>query len=130
MVPSMNRPVWHRIGIALSIIWALAAAVYVRADENSWALGQKDRGRNSCYAQEQWEYKNLLKNRSIVEGETYNSISKTYENCVSQVTSYYDSVLSRPQSAWPVIVFALGPIPFGWLLAYASAWLNRQIFER
>ncbi len=97
----LNR--WYRIGIVISVLWALSAAYYERSSEMK--VGQSFIS---------WSY------QICIESKT-----STLENCSAEMNKNFD-VWMKPN--WGNIAFtALAPIPLIWLIVFISIWVFRWI---
>jgi hypothetical protein len=99
---------WQRIGIVLSVVWAIGAAVYeinVINDRYYAAFGAAFRP---------------------VLNRCEDDPSKNGVNC-AEVAGRAARAAVPTESSWNIAIAALAPIPFFWLIAYALVGLGRWI---
>ena len=96
---------WQRIGIVASVIWAIGAPIYMDS------AAERD-------ADEKFSW---------VHGSCRDVPSNDRDQCYQRASRAYDSVPRYHFTSANGAFVALAPIPFGWLLAYAVAYLARWI---
>jgi hypothetical protein len=96
---------WQRIGIALSILWAIGGWLYVEAAARKAAYERETVYSDICTLNKErrseWDVK----------------------PCLDQANRLYEATYSAA-SAWALPV-ALVPIPIVWLLVYIVVWTRR-----
>ena len=98
---------WQRIGIVLSILWAVGAAIYQRNADIERAAFSAGLTYKGCTA--------VLSEKHISD----------FSQCGLEFDKTFRIML---EGSWGnVAVVALLPIPFAWLLAYLAIWVLRWI---
>ena len=98
---------WQRIGIVLSVVWALGAWLYVQQLDVEQAQRLKESAYRTCTD---------LQDQSPDKGVS---------DCIKDAESVYDTSL---QSNWSdKWVAALLPIPIAWMITYGLIGLVRWI---
>lgn len=94
---------WQRIGIVLSIVWAVGAAIHTRNDEIDFWKNFASTGYTIC-----------------MEAKSADGAK-----CSAEMS---EALMKLREPFWPNIAFnALAPVLSGWLVAYLALWIFRWV---
>jgi hypothetical protein len=104
---------WQRIGLVLSIAWALAGGFWANKDQLDYAGTLTSSQLDACVSQNKSRY-----------GE-YGPYEQVWTPCWNQYGANFER---NAKGHWVVAaLFAFVPLPIAWLLAYALVYLVRWI---
>ena len=94
---------WQRIGIVLSIVWAVGAAIHTRNDElDTWKRGTS------------LDYTLCMAGKQV-----------DWPKCLAELTA---TLKKGSDPYWSNIAFAaFGPVLAGWIVAYLLLWIFRWV---
>src|SRR3954466_14703592 len=109
---------WQRIGIVLSVVWAIGAAYYELG-----AIWERENAAIERRVTPPYDLCREAQDSAMAASQPFN------RDCVQELYGKNLPAAIREASAnesrWTIAVAALAPIPFAWLLAYMLLGISR-----